>query len=292
MTGPRAPAFLESEFPSRDPDAALFHVHPVPLEATVSYGVGTGRAPAAILEASQQLETWDGRSVPGAEGIHTAAPVDCSGDLQAVFDAVSGRVTAALSAERIPVLLGGEHSITNGGIRALAALSEPVGIVQVDAHDDLRDQYGGTPWSHACVMRRALDAGICLCQVGLRALSPEALRLRRERAEQLVWFDAEGIARDGPGSVCLPAWFPRKVYLSVDVDGLDPAVIAATGTPEPGGLGWWDLMAIVEGIAGARQIVGFDVVELAPMAGFEAATYAAARLTYNLMGFAARSRFR
>lgn len=282
------PGFLESEFLNRPAGEALFHVHPVPYEATVSYGGGTAEAPEAILAASQQLEVFDGYSVPGEDGIHTGSPVDCSGSVESVFETVAERASFAFENGCIPVLLGGEHGVTNGAIRALKTLGRPVGIVQIDAHDDLRDSYQGSKWSHACVMRRALEAGFPLCQVGVRALSPDARALRKD-GEGLVWFDAERIAVEGPDCVRLPEDFPTEVYLTLDVDGLDPSLLPATGTPEPGGLGWWSLMHIVGALSRYRRILGFDVVELAPAPGLRHCDFIVARAVYNIMGWISRS---
>jgi agmatinase len=154
------PAFLESE--SEEPEGkhksdSLFHIIPVPLEQTVSYGGGTAGGPAAILEASQQLERWDGFSEPITAGIDTGPFIDCSGDISVILGRIEKAVSAVAERDKIPVVLGGEHTVSLAPIRVLASrYSEPIGIVQVDAHADLRDSYEGSPFSHACVIRRAL----------------------------------------------------------------------------------------------------------------------------------------
>ena len=148
--------FLASELPVAEPESCLFHVLPVPLEATVSYAGGTARGPEAILEASDQLELWDGESVPAEAGIYTWPAVDISGSPETVLGRVEAAVGGILDCNGLPVLLGGEHTVTYGALAALKKRFGTFGIIQFDAHADLRDSYEGSPWSHACVMRRAV----------------------------------------------------------------------------------------------------------------------------------------
>ncbi|MHC4553657.1 MAG: arginase family protein, partial [Planctomycetota bacterium] len=163
------PSFLESEIKGHTPEDSFFHVIPVPFEKSVSYGQGTANGPAAILEASQQLETWDGFSCPCDEGIFTTEPVDCGGDAEAVIAHIKQAVQQVFAyGETFPFTLGGEHTVTNGAVQALHEAGEPFGIVQFDAHADLRDSYEGSKWSHACVMKRAVDLGVPVFQLGVR----------------------------------------------------------------------------------------------------------------------------
>ncbi|MDT8389743.1 MAG: agmatinase [Lentisphaeria bacterium] len=266
--------------PDRAPEHCLFHVIPAPVEETVSYGGGTSRGPQAILDASVQLEAFDGISCPCEHGIHTTPPVR-------TFDAIEQAVSQVLAHQRIPVILGGEHAVTNGVLRALKKLDRPVGIVQFDAHADLRDTYEGNPHSHACVMRRALDSGFDIFQIGVRALSLDEHQLRRRL--NIGHLDAEVIARRGIPDDLLPADFPSHIFITFDVDALCPSLMPATGTPEPGGLTWWQTMTCLQHLADIRTIIGFDVVELAPIANLHASDFTAARLTYNVMGMIARS---
>ena len=190
----------------------------------------------------------------------------------------------------MPVLLGGEHTVTLGALRALASSSQdPVGLVQIDAHADLRATYEGSIYSHACVMRRALDdLRMHIFQFGVRALSLEEVELRQQES-RISFLDAAAFARNGLPSPLLPPDFPETVYVSFDVDGLDPAVIRATGTPVPGGPGWYDCLQVVERALSGRRVVGFDVVELAPQPADHASSFAAAQLVYNLMGLVQRN---
>ncbi len=280
--------FLASEYGQTAPDEAGFHVIPVPYEQTVSYGGGAANGPAAILKASQQLEIFDGKSCPGDVGIHTQDFVNVRGTPETVLERIAGRVACALDAKGIPVILGGEHTVSVGAFRALAACKTPVGIVQFDAHADLRDTYEDSHYSHACVMHRALDMGFPICQIGVRSLSPGEHQLRC--SGRLLHFDAEMIQRNGTQAIALPPDFPRNLYITFDVDCLDPSVLPATGTPEPGGLVWQQAMQILERLLPARTIIGFDVVELAPIPGLHFADFTAARLVYNFMGMINRQK--
>jgi agmatinase len=279
--------------------SSLVHVLPVPLEETVSYGGGTRHGPEAIIEASRQVELFD-RALGGEPalvyGIHTlpSVPVE-PGPIGAVLARIHAAVAGILAAGKLPVVLGGEHTVTIGPVRALAARTSaassesrtaPLAVVQVDAHADLRDTYEGSPFSHACVMRRLLEeTGGELFQVGIRSLCPEEDAFIRGNPDRVrTWF-ADDINADTRGS-----WLgelaerlrSRPVYLTIDVDGLDPAVVPATGTPEPGGLSWQQAMALLETVTGAAgKIVGIDCVELAPAPGLHAADFAVAKLLYR-----------
>lgn len=278
--------FLESEIGRPGPEESLFHIIPVPLEATVSYGGGASKGPAAILEASQQLELFDGAGVPGEKGIFTHQPINCQGDIEAVITRIEQKVREVLKAGKTPFLLGGEHTVTLGALRALHDVCGGFGVVQFDAHADLRDSYEGSKYSHACVMRRALDMKLEIFQIGVRSLSPEEVDLRDRL--NIGRLDARELSLSPMPEKILPDNFPRNVYITFDVDGLDPSVIPETGTPEPGGLNWWQAMLILERVSAGRNILGMDVVELAPVENSRVSAFAAARLVYNMMGVADR----
>ncbi|MBN2451775.1 MAG: agmatinase [Lentisphaeria bacterium] len=280
-------AFLQSELTPAPARGAGFHVIPVPLERTVSYGGGARRGPEAILAASQQLELFDGTCTPALGGIHTAAAVPVTGDDEAVQEAIATAVAAALDCGAVPVLLGGEHSVSYGAVAAVARRrGGDVGVVQFDAHADLRDTYGGSPWSHACVMRRVVEAGVPLFQLGVRSLSAAEAEVRSRR--RIGHLDARLLAEGIPEGPLLPGDFPRNLYLTLDVDVLDCSLMPATGTPEPGGLHWWMLLRLLERVLQGRRIVGFDVVELAPCEGLHHCDYTAAKLVYVLMALCVR----
>lgn len=283
------PSFLDSEYEPSLPEKAYFHVIPVPYEATVSYGGGTAQGPAALLEASRQLEDWDGISAPCEGGVYTAPAVDCTGSVHDVLGRIEQAVAHSLDCGALPVLLGGEHTVSLGALRALAgAGGEPFGIVQIDAHADLRHEYEGSPFSHACVMCRAVkDLSLPLAQFACRDFSREEVRTREEYG--VIAFDAAAIAKNGIPDKPLPDSFPRRLYLSFDVDGLDSSLMPATGTPSPGGLGWFEALQVLERCISGRTVVGCDVVELAPIAGLHHADFTAAKLTHALMGMAKRA---
>lgn len=283
------PIFLGSEIDQADPQQAMFHVLPVPYEKTVSYGGGTAKGPSTILNASWQLEKWDGKSNPCDLGIYTCAPVDCSVSSQQVIDNIANATAEIVRNGGIPVVLGGEHTVTYGVIKGLKQAGiDDFGIVQIDAHADLRHAYEGDILSHASVMKRAVDMGIPLYQLGIRAFCEEEMQVREEFG--VYYQDADELVPNNINSITLPDDFPQKVFFTVDIDGMDPSVFPSTGTPVPGGLSWYQTLNLFESVAKQREIIGFDVMEFAPIEGFHAYDFAASMLTYKLMGITARSR--
>lgn len=274
--------FLDSELARAERDEnALFRVIPVPLERTVSYGAGTGKGPAAILAASNELERLCMGIEPCTKGVFTEDTVDCSGPLPDVMQRIADRTHSAVAAGRIPVTLGGEHALTFGAVTGvIRALGRPVGVVQIDAHADLRVAYQGEPHSHASVMHLLAAQGVHLAQFGVRALCQQEVASRAQNG--VFWRDAEELVTGNIHAVALPDDFPEDVYVSFDVDGLDPSLMPATGTPVPGGLGYYQALHLVENALKGRRCVGFDVVELAPN-GDPAWDFTAAQITYRLM---------
>lgn len=284
--------FLASEYAPVAPHEAAFHIIPVPLEQSVSYGGGTSRGPAAILAASQQLEAWDGISAPGEAGLYTAPAVDCDAPVETVLERIGAATARALGCKALPVILGGEHTVTLGALRVLAAeaarTGEPFGVVQFDAHADLRASYEGSIYSHASVMHRAVaDLGLPLAQFAMRDFCREEVEVRRQY--NVLHYDADVLFREGLPERPLPADFPRRLYITFDVDGLDASLMPATGTPSPGGLFWHQALLLIERCLQGRVMVGMDVVELAPLPGLHHADFTAAKLAHALMGFAQRA---
>lgn len=283
------PAFLGSELPRTEPADARFHVLPVPWERSVSWGSGTALGPAAILAASWQLEAWDGGEVPGEAGIYTHPPVDVVGDPQTVLKRIADAVAGVLRLGAVPVVLGGEHTVTYGVIMGLVQADRGrFGLIQLDAHADLRDSYDGDPFSHACAMRRIVEAGVPLFQLGVRAMCAEEAAVRERHG--IGFLDADVLVPHSIDRVELPADFPEQVFLTLDVDGLDPSVIPATGTPVPGGPGWYQTLSLIESVARQRRLIGFDLMEHAPIPGFHCYDFTAAQLVYKLMGILRRAR--
>ena len=280
------PAFLASEIPELPEEECLFHVIPTPFEASVSNGAGTTHAPSAILNASLQLEAFDGTSEPCQSGIYTYPPLPCDGAIEDVLDAIETAVSGSVINGKIPIILGGEHTVTIGALRAFFAETASIGVIQFDAHADLLHMYEDSLWSHACVMRRAVDAGFRLAQFGVRALSSEEQAFRVEQG--IHYVNPDQLVYGRRPDVLLSLDFPDRVYITIDVNAFDPAIMPTTGTPEPGGLDWFTIIEILEQITDQKEVVGFDVVELAPVDGQHAPDFTAARLIYQLMGMIAR----
>jgi agmatinase len=263
-------------------------VLPVPFEATTSYGAGTRGGPDAILAASRQVETFDpetGLDLADAP-IHTHPSVaPALGSPAAMTDrlaAVAGRLYAD---GKWVLALGGEHSITLGLVRAAAKKHGRLSVLQIDAHADLRDSWEGTPYSHACVMRRIVEDGHRTVHVGIRNACREEIQFAEAHGLPIFW------ANKFAGSDALleaADALEGPVYVTVDVDGLDPGVIRTTGTPEPGGLGWWETMRLLERVFSKHRVVGADVVELSAQ-GDAASDFAAARLAAKLAALALQS---
>jgi agmatinase len=283
------PIFLASEIEQSPIEQAAFSILPVPYEKTVSYSGGTAQGPLTILEASEQLETWDGKSNPSALGIHTCDVVDCTVEPEQVIENIANAVTKILKAGSMPVVLGGEHTVTYGVIKGyLDAGITDFGVVQIDAHADLRDAYEGDKLSHASVMKRLVDLNIPLYQLGIRAFCEEEIATREKHG---VYFqDADELVPNNIQSINLPESFPKNVFFTVDIDGIDPSVFPSTGTPVPGGLSWYQTLNLFESVAKQRNIIGFDIMEYAPIEGFHAYDFSAALLTYKLMGIVERNK--
>lgn len=275
-------AFLDLDAPHTDADTAAFWIVPVPYERTTSFQQGTAAGPDAILQASADLEYYDERTdtVPARAGIHTTLPFTHAGEPVAFTDALRAHIAGRVAPGRVIGVLGGEHTVSIGPIEATAAAHPGMGVLQIDAHADLRESFGGSTHSHACVMRRALDVAP-IVQVGIRSLSqPEADRIRTD--ERVTTFFAHDLPTDLERRV-IDA-LPPEVYLTVDIDGLDPSEAPGTGTPEPGGVFYRDVVPLIAAVARERRIVGFDVVEVRPLQGQMNTEFLAARLVYKIIG--------
>ncbi|MGH1471816.1 MAG: agmatinase [Cellvibrionaceae bacterium] len=281
------PIFLGSEIQQPALSSATFHVLPIPYERSVSYGGGTSEGPKAILEASHQLEVWDGKSNPSSLGIYTHPPIDCTVKPEAVIENIATATKNILNAGGMPVGIGGEHTVTWGIIKGyLDAGETDFGVVQIDAHADLRHAYEGDVYSHASVMKRIVEKGIPLLQLGIRAYCEEEMEARK--AFNVTYFDADDIVPNNISAIELPKDFPSKVFFTLDIDGMDPSIFPSTGTPVPGGLGWYQTLGLFESVAKQRDIIGFDLLEFAPISGFHAYEFAASQLLYKMMGIVQR----
>ncbi len=269
-------------------------VLPIPYEATVSYGGGTRFGPRAILQASTQVELLDrefDEEMALRWGIHTlpALAPNMAGPA-AMVDEIQAAVAEQAAAGKFVVCLGGEHTVSAGVARGLAQVfcadGAPLYTVQIDAHSDLRASYEGSEYSHACAARHFHALGP-VAQIGIRSVCREETDFIRAHPQTMRTFFAEEV-HAGPAYLQeLAAWVKgRRVFLTIDVDGLDPTLVPATGTPEPGGLSWQQTLAAVRTVAQNAQIIGFDVVELAPIPGYHAADFTIAKLTYKTLALA------
>ncbi|MGV8040379.1 MAG: agmatinase [Thermoanaerobaculaceae bacterium] len=292
MSDDRYPAYLSflGLPPEYNPqDEARVAILPIPYDHTTSYQAGARRGPLAVLEASTYVETYDDeldRDVVGELGIVTLPPVAPEAAGPAAMQARIARVAAEVwESGRFVVALGGEHSVSPPLVEAARRHHPGLGVLQLDAHADLRDEYEGTPANHACAMYSLVQAGVPLAQVGIRSLTAEERQLQRERGVCCV-FAAEAVGRP------VDEWIdrvldalPEEVYVTIDLDALDPSIMPATGTPEPGGLDWYRTLAVLRAVALRKRIVAFDVVELAPQPGNVAPDFLAAKLVYKLLGY-------
>lgn len=265
--------------------AAAAVVVPVPYERTVSYGAGTARGPAAILEASGYVELYDEvlGEEPWQKGIHTAPEVSPKNDPEAFLAELQDRAARLFADGKFPVFLGGEHSLTTAPVRAARDAFEDLSVLQLDAHADLRVEYLGSPWSHASVMRRVHELGVPVVPVGIRAVAPEEIKFIR--AHDLPVFWSHRIAYGDEWMETAISALTETVYLTFDVDFFDPAVIPATGTPEPGGGFWHETMRFLGRVFREKRVIGMDVVELAPIEGLHAPDFVVARLVYRAIGY-------
>jgi len=271
-----------------DPASARAVVIPFGLEASVSYGGGTASGPAAILAASHQLELYDDEleCEPYLRyGVAAVREPVISRPVEAALTQLQSLVEAVLDAGKFPLVLGGEHSLTVAPVRALAARHKDLAVLQLDAHADLRDGYQGERFSHAAAMRRVLDSlNVSLVSVGIRAISREEVEFYQANRDRITIHWAKDRARWNLDAMLAPLK-GRPVYLTFDIDALDASVMPATGTPTPGGLSYGAALEIVRRACGAGNVVGADLVELAPIEGLHACDYTAAAIAYKMLSY-------
>jgi agmatinase len=270
---------------TRSFDDSKVVVLPVPVDRTTSYVPGTRNGPREILQASSHMELWDdelGADVHGV-GIFTLPEMELPfGELEPLMNEIRRVASAILERDKFLVTLGGEHSITPPLVAATAAKYRGVSVLQIDAHADLRDSYMGTRHNHACAMRRSLDFAR-VTQVGIRSMSTEEAQVAGSLNTK-IFYD-HNMRQD-------PQWIDRvidtladTVYVTIDVDGFDPAIMPATGTPEPGGLSWYEGLALLRATFERRTVVACDVVELSPLPGVMAPNFLCAKLVYKMLGY-------
>ncbi len=256
---------------------------PVPYDGTVSYMAGSRLGPRAIITASQSMELYDEELGAFYEhGIHTLPDLEVQSDAKTTIDRVTTAVEWGLDQDKCMITLGGEHSLTSGPVRAYARKYPKLSVLQFDAHGDLRQELNGTPWSHGCVMRRVREM-VPATQVGIRSISEEEAELIG--ANNWPMFSARKTKAMRGEYAPIVESLSDDVYITVDLDAFDPATLPGVGTPEPGGLDWYELTEIVAQVARKKRIVGFDIMELMPIGGQVRSDFTAARLTYRMWGW-------
>lgn len=276
-------------------NAARVVILPIPYEATTTYRRGCENGPDAILAASQQVEYYDEEldsETCRDIGIYTCSAIADTRNQHLVsahemLQVTQETVSKLISDGKFVIALGGEHSITTGVIEAYRqAYPEPFTVIQIDAHGDLRYEYEGSIHNHACVMRRIVDMGLPTVQIGIRAICKEEADLIKEK--NLTVFRAREIAIQSDWIENAIAAIPtQKVFLTIDLDGIDPTLIPGVGTPEPGGLNWYAVTTFLRRVFETYQVIGCDVMELAPLADSVVSEFTAAKLVYKLIGYQA-----
>ena len=266
---------------------------PIPYEKTTTYRKGCQYGPGAILEASDQLEAYDielEREVCLETGIFThqaIASTLSNPDLtpEEMLEITTKTVCQLIAAGKFVIALGGEHSITAGVVKAYQQmLSEPFTVIQIDAHGDLRHSYEGSIYNHACVMRRIIDLGLPTLPVGIRSICREEAELIKEQQIPVIW--AKDIyANNNWLATALEKIKTERVFITIDLDGLDGNVIPGVGTPQPGGLNWYELTNFLTAVFNRHQVIGCDVMELAPISDSVVSEFTAAKLVYKLVGY-------
>lgn len=277
-------------------DASRVVILPIPYEATTTYRLGCENGPDAILDASHQVEYYDeelDRETGINVKIYTHSSIADTRDgssvsAQQMLQVTQETVNKLIQDDKFVIALGGEHSITTGVVEAYrqAYPNDLFTVIQIDAHGDLRHEYEGSIHNHACVMRRIVDMGLPTVQIGIRSICKEEADLIKEK--NLTVFRAREIAAD-------PNWMERatkaiptqKVFLTIDLDGIDPTLIPGVGTPEPGGLNWYALTVFLRRVFQSHDVIGCDVMELAPISDSVVSQFTAAKLVYKLIGYQA-----
>jgi len=266
----------------RDPARAKVVIVPVPYDKTSSWGKGADKGPAAILAASEIVENYDIESdfEPYKVGIFTDKPVTENKSPEKMVAAVEKRIGTYLAQNKFPVLLGGEHSVSIGAIQAQLKKYGEVTVLQLDAHADLREEYHGSKYSHACIMARAQD--ICkTVQVGIRSMDIS----EKPRAKKSSVFFAEKIAGKTGWVKKVLSTLKGNIYVTIDLDVFDPSIMPSTGTPEPGGLLWYEVLDLLKQVFHKTNVTGFDVVEMCPNKNDKAPDFLAAKLIYKIISY-------
>ena len=272
--------YLSAEYSS--PEDAGIVIIPVAYDGTSTWMKGADEGPEAIIEASANMELYDIEtdSEVYKKGIFTEGTIGGEITTREMIKAVHGAVRYYLEEDKFTVVVGGEHSVSIGSIKAHAEQYEKLTVLQLDAHADLREEYNGSKYNHACVMARARE--FCpIVQVGVRSMSCS----EKESADKSRMFLAQDIHDNTDWIKKVISQLSDNVYITIDLDAFDPSIVPSTGTPEPGGLLWYDVLAFLKAVSDKKNIVGFDVVELCPDSSNKAPDFLAAKLIYKLLSY-------
>lgn len=272
--------YLQQEF--RNPENAEIAIIPAPYDQTSTWVKGADEGPDAIIEASGNMELYDIEtdSEVFRRGILTDEAIERDIFPVDMVQMVRQRVQKHIDRKRLPVVIGGEHSVSIGAVQAHAENNSGLAVLQLDAHADLRNQYEGSEYNHACVMARVKE--LCpIVQVGVRSMSAE----EEEILDRNVVFFAKDIHDRTEWIKDVVAKLPKKVYVTIDLDVFDPSIMPSTGTPEPGGLLWYPVLSLLKAVFAEKDVVGFDVVELCPNSRNKAPDFLAAKLVYKLLSY-------
>lgn len=258
---------------------------PVPYDGTTSYRAGTRDGPKAIIDASRFMEHYDVETKKTISdlGFFTLDELEpSSNSAEETIMRVQEAVQDILNAKKFPVVIGGEHSITLGAVRAFSNVYKNLTILQIDAHSDLRDEWEGSRYSHACVMKRCSEIAK-ITQVGIRSISKEEADIIKSSNNIKTFFgnafDVNNILES----------LTDNVYITIDIDSLDPSIMPSTGTPEPDGLSWKQVLELIDTVGKKKNVVGIDLVELAPIPGNVAPDFLAAKLLYRAIGYSVKT---
>lgn len=268
-------------------DSARVLVLPVSYEGTVSYGTGTGAGAMAIVDASRNMELYDEET--DAEvyklGVHTLDAFAPRATPEAMMADLYSYTKELLKTDKFLCMLGGEHSVSAPIIRAHNEKYENLSVLQIDAHADLRDTYDGTPYSHASIMARVVkDMSIPSVQVGIRSISAEEARMIDSGLPTKIFWAKDIVGREDWIDSAVDS-LTENVYLTIDIDGLDPSIVPTTGTPEPGGLGWYETLSLIRKLAETKRVVGMDLVEYSYSEVYDAPAFLCAKLVYKSLGY-------
>ena len=259
-----------------------------PYGGTLTYIKGADAGPQAIIDASMNLELFDDelQAETYKMGIYTNPPLklDPTMSPEKVINKVKDAVSEAMEANKFPVLLGGEHSVTVGAVKAAKKVANNISVLHLDAHYDLRDEYMDSKYNHACVARRLQE--ICpIVEVGVRGLSKEEKDFLDTSPANVNIMSVYDILETHDWKKQVAKTLSDNVYITMDLDVLDPSIMPSVGTPEPGGLGWYEFLDLLKTVTRDKKVIGFDVVELSPKGGFAAPDFLAAKIIYRLLGY-------